>query len=87
MAPKRGSGPRAGSYYAGIRVTLTQPPDPDSPCIVTVSTKQTYQPWDQWDLLFPAIRVPVGPVNGYTDVLRTLCATIESLLEADREYR
>lgn len=83
----RPEAPKAQSIYRGVRLTITQPPDGDQPCIVTLAVKQTYQPWDQWDLIFPAIRVPVGPLEGYSDVLKAVGRVLEGVLESDRQYR
>ena len=78
----------AGSYYRGLRLTINQAPG-DKPCIVTLSTKPLDRAWDEWSLLFPAIRVPVpvGGIDGYQAILRLAADTIESLLEAERHYR
>lgn len=77
--------PKAKSLYTGLRLTVTQQ-DPSRPCVVTLSTKQRESLWDDWNLLFPAIRVEVQPLNGYDDVLRAVVATVEALLSADRLY-
>lgn len=77
----------AQSVYRGIRLTVTQPPDPDSPCIVTLAVKELYKPWDDWSLLYPAIRVPVRDIASHEDVLRAVARTIEALIDADRKYR
>lgn len=49
---------RAGSLYRGFRVTLTEVPGSDA-CIVTLATKNLQDRWDEWSLLFPALRVPL----------------------------
>ena len=81
-------GRRARSCYRGIRVTITQT-GTDTPCLVSVSTKQLDEAWDQWDLLFPAIRVPIPPdgVNGYLGILSLVGSAFEALMEADERYR
>lgn len=78
---------KAGSFYRGIKVTLTQAPG-DRPCVVTVATKRADRPWDEWDLLFPAVRVPVpdSGIRGYTDILRLLVSAVEELIAADQRY-
>lgn len=81
-------GRRARSCYRGIRVTINQT-GLDKPCLVSLSTKQLDRAWDEWDLLFPAIRVPIpeGGIDGYTGILRLIGAAFEALLEADQRYR
>lgn len=78
---------RARSYYRGLRLNITQSPG-DRPCIVTLATKPLDKAWDDWSLLFPAIRVPVpeGGISGYQDILRLCVTVIEELLEVDRRY-
>lgn len=85
MAAARRATPKAKSYYRGLRVTLTQSPD-SRVCLVGVSTKAAEAPWEDWNLLFPAIRVPAREVNGYESVLRLLVDTIEGLLLADKKF-
>jgi hypothetical protein len=77
----------ARSLYRGIRVSITQR-DLETPCLVTLATKQLNAPWDQWDLLFPAIRVPVDPrdSDGYQGILRTVVRAVEELIRVDSEY-
>lgn len=78
----------AQSIYRGIRLNITQQ-SLEKPCLVTLATKQLDRAWDQWDLLFPAIRVPVPPdgVNGYLGILSVVNAAIQALDEADKRYR
>lgn len=85
--PSNASQP-ARSHYRGIRVTINQT-GPEKPCLVTVSTKQLDRSWDQWDLLFPAIRVPVAPegIDGYVGILRLIQSAFAALIEADQRYR
>lgn len=51
------SGP-ARSAYRGFRVTLTEVPGADH-CFVTLATKNAQQHWDEWTMLFPALRMPL----------------------------
>lgn len=78
----------AVSHYRGLRLTINQT-GPDKPCLVSLSVKEMDKPWDQWDLLFPAIRVPIPPggLDGYESCLTAVGSAIEALLEADRRYR
>lgn len=78
----------AQSYYRGIRVSITQS-DLERPCLVTVATKHLDKHWDEWDLLFPAIRVPipVGVPDDYTFILRLVADAVEALIAADKQYR
>lgn len=85
--PNRNEQPPARSIYRGIRVGITQR-DLDGPCLVTLSTKQLDQPWDEWDLLFPAIRVPIPDegVGGYQDILKVAVSAVQALIRADQQY-
>lgn len=74
------------SMYRGIRVTLTQAPG-DRPSILTLSVKHVGRQWDEWNLLFPAIRVPARELTGYRDVLVVMVQAVEALLAAEEESR
>lgn len=77
----------AKSNYAGVRLTVTQPPDQGAPCIVTLATKQTHQPWDQWDLLFPALRMPVRDIDSYVGILEAVRGVLQALIESELSGR
>lgn len=69
----------AAAHYKGIRVTLTQ--HPEAPfSYVGVSTKQTYNQWDDWHLLFPPVRVELERADDYRSVLRSVAVAIEEIL-------
>lgn len=80
--------PPARSHYRGLRLSVTQAPG-DRPCIVTLATKAADRPWDDWSLLFPAIRVPMPPqgINSYEGILEVVVAAVQAVLRADRDYR
>lgn len=78
--------PRARSLYRGLRMTLTQAPG-DSPSVLTLSVKHESGRWDEWNLLFPAIRVAHQPLEGYRDVLTVAVRAVEALLEAEERSR
>jgi len=82
MARRTPAGPPARSTYKGIRVTLTQTPG-DRPAILTLAVKGETARWDEWNLLFPAIRVPHRPLSDYRDVLAVVCSAVETLLAAE----
>lgn len=86
MAQARRTSAKARSNYRGLKVTLTQKPD-GGVCLVSVSTKAAEAGWEDWNLLFPALRIQARPVSGYADVLRLLCDTLQGLLDADIEHR
>lgn len=73
------------SVYNGIKVTITQAPG-DRPAVVTVAVKQREDHWDDWNLLYPAIRVPLRDIKGHRDVLRTIVDVVEELIRVDDEY-
>jgi len=73
----------AASLYRGIRVTLVQAPLTHT-ALVTVSVKGAAQRWDEWSLLFPALRADIGtPQNAYevVEVLREALAVVSAELE------
>lgn len=84
--PPRNPQPPAKSLYKGLRITLTQAPG-DSPSILCVSVKHPAGRWDEWNLLFPALRVPHRELDGYGAVLALLAETVETLLEAEEGSR
>lgn len=77
---------RARSTYRGLRVTITQPPG-DRPLVLTLSAKGEGSRWDEWNLLFPAIRVPTREILDYRDVLTVVIQAVEALLLAEEESR
>lgn len=77
----------ARSYYRGIKLTVVQPPAPDSPCVVSLSVKRADQRWDEWSLLMPSIRVPVQEINGYEDILNACVAAVQAVLRAEHAAR
>lgn len=85
--PNRPAERPARSLYRGLRVSIVQR-DLDTPCLVTLATKRLDAPWDQWDLLFPAIRVAVDPrdSDGYQGILRTVVRAVEELIRVDSQY-
>lgn len=78
--------PIAKSHYRGLRVTVTQNPGHGA-SLVSVAVKPPRGAWDEWSLLFPAIKVETMKVDDYTGVLKVVIATVEALLEADEKYR
>ncbi len=74
----------ARSYYRGVKMTIVQPPAPDSPCVVSLSVKRVDQRWDEWSLLMPSIRVPVAEINGYEDILQACVAAVQAVLRAEQ---
>lgn len=68
----------AASNYRGLKVTVTQVPEREH-CLVTVSTKEILKPWDDWSLLFPAIRVPSRELNGVDEVLELVQVALAHL--------
>lgn len=81
-------GRKARSVYRGIKVCITQT-DLETPCLVSISTKHLNKPWDDWSLVFPAIRVPIpeSPAGSYQDILSLVAASVQALIRADAEYR
>jgi len=71
---------RGYSRYAGMRVTLTQTLGSDQ-CLVTVSVKGRQDGWDEWTLLFPAIRHHSGPLTSSVDAATAVGEAVEMVLE------
>lgn len=78
---RQGDGPRGvgRSTYKGLRVTVVQAPG-DRPAILTVAVKPEAAGWDEWHLLFPALRVPHRELVSSGDVLALLAEVVEDLL-------
>lgn len=69
----------AQSLYRGLRVTVTQLPD-DGACLVSVATKAEKARWDEWNLLYPAIRIEARTFDSHEAVLEALQTVIGDLL-------
>lgn len=59
---------KAVSAYRGLRITVTQHPEQDN-AYVSLSVKQVSGRWDEWALLFPALRVDAPPAESVTEAL------------------
>jgi hypothetical protein len=71
------------SRYRGLRVQITQAPGMDS-CLVTVAVKGLSAHWDEWSLVFPALRVDLGTAhNTYeaVEILKEALAVVSRQLE------
>lgn len=68
------------STYKGLRLTVVQAPD-ERPMVLTVAVKRESAGWDEWGLLFPALRVPHRPMDSSGDVLALVAEIVEQLLE------
>lgn len=73
----------AQSLYAGLRVTVTRSPVQDGPLWVTVAIKQVTGRWDEWSLLFPAVKVrgPDASIDGWLEVLEYVIQELEATSE------
>jgi len=71
--------PTARSLYRGLRVTVTQLPA-DGACLVMVATKPERGHWDEWNLIYPAIRLEPRVFDSHEAVLEALQAVIGRLL-------
>lgn len=83
---KKDTQPPARSLYRGLRLTVTQPPD-QGPSVLTLAVKHPAGKWDEWNLLFPALRIPHRELDGYEAVLRLVAETVATLLTAEEESR
>lgn len=73
----------AGAYYAGIRLTITQP-EGGREAFVGVSTKRRLAGWDEWGLIAPPFRVLVPDLNSRDDVTVALMLAVQALIQAER---
>lgn len=62
-----------------MRITLTQTLGSDQ-CLVTVSVKGRQDGWDEWSLLFPALRQDSGPLTSSLDAAVAVGEAVESVL-------
>lgn len=59
---------RAESRYRAVRLTVTAHPHGGA-SVVTVAVKQPTGRWDDWSLLFPALRCPLDSPSHALEVL------------------
>ena len=71
----------AESRYRAVRLTVTAHPQ-GGPAIVTVAVKQPTGRWDDWHLLFPAIRCPLGAPGHALEVLETAQEALAAVYRA-----
>lgn len=71
---------RGRSTYRGLRLTVTHTPE-DGPSFLTLAVKSEVGGWNEWSLLFPAVRVPHRPLQDHRDVLALAAECLEGLLE------
>lgn len=64
--------------YRAIRVTLTNRPGGDV-AFLTVAVKRPTGRWDEWDLLFPAIRTTAEGLHSYEDVLESMISALQDI--------
>lgn len=68
----------ARSGYRAIRVTLTNRPGGDV-AFLTVAVKRPTGRWDEWDLLFPAVRTDASGLHSYADVLEAMITALQDI--------
>lgn len=69
----------AHSLYRGLRVTITQLPDGGA-TLVTVAAKGPRQRWDEWSLLYPAVRMGALEVHSHMEALEAIQTAVGQLL-------
>lgn len=69
----------AHSLYRGLRVTITQLPDGGA-TLVTVAAKSHSARWDEWSLLYPAIRMGELRVDSHLGALEAIQSAVQQLL-------
>lgn len=81
VGPRKAPKTLSRSLYRGMRLTVTEGPNGDW-CLITVSVKQLHGKWDEWTMLFPALRLEHEPITSPKDALYLLS---EALRMARRE--
>jgi len=71
--------PIAQSRYRGLRLTVTQLPN-DGALLVGVAVKAERAHWDDWNLLYPAVRLEPQALDSHMAVLECLQGVIQHLL-------
>lgn len=69
----------AHSLYRGLRVTLTQLPGGGA-TLVTVASKGERDRWDEWSLLYPAVRMGAVELDSADAALEAIGAAVTELL-------
>lgn len=67
------------SRYNGIRISLSQPPGGGA-TFITIAVKHHTGGWDEWSLLYPAIRREFDAFNGASEAVEVLHEALGTIL-------